>query len=85
MLGASLILPSFGGSDCFYFTIKLNLEAGYLHLYLILATFWLTLTIYLTFLGFDFLMCKMEIIIHLAFLVGLNELLHVVLRVEPGT
>lgn len=67
---------------CFYFMNKLKLEADFLRMHPSLAlTSWLALTIYLTFLGFDFTMSKMEIIVHL----GLNEVLHVVLRVEPDS
>jgi len=65
--------------------VKLNLEADYLHLHLILATYQLGTFGYLTFLGFDFLVCEMEIIIHLWFLLGLNEQYHAVLRMETGT
>ena len=53
--------------------VKLNLQADYLHLHPILATNQLRNFGYLTFLGFDFLVCKMEIIIHVWFLLGLNE------------
>lgn len=34
----------------------------------LLLTSWLTLTVYLAFVGFYFLMCKMEILVHLGFL-----------------
>ena len=39
MLGSSVILHSFGRSYYFYFMVKLNLEADYLHLHPILATY----------------------------------------------
>lgn len=61
------------------------MDADYLHLHPSFATTsWLTLTVYLTFVGFGFFMCEKEILVHLEFLWDLNELLHTMLSVEPG-